>query len=563
MLRRCTRVVTVSGVGLAAARPNVLLIVSDDLRPEMGCYGGEALTPNIDALAHSNGAVLFERAYVQDAICCPTRSSFLTGRRPDTTRVWDLHTQFRDAPGAAEWKTLPQAFRDAGYTTSGMGKVFHPIAYKGKTDDIMGGSWSEPYFQPGPGPDSVHLSTTNCGVASDASDDSAYTDGQTAAHAVKVLRNVSARAEPFFVAVGFHRPHLPWVVPARYFEMYPPASIKLARNNTMPARYNATGAQQWSWDPQSGPRHCQPLYNLTRPLRLPEYGLVDNATALHFRRSYFAAVSFLDAQVGVVLDELAALGRADDTIVAFIGDHGWQLGDLGEFGKKTNFERATRTPFIIRSPLAKASAAERRAAAAREGASDAARVPAREAPPPAKSSALVEFVDLMPTLLDLALGAKPPLCPVNSSAVALCSEGKSLVAAMADPAASAGLYGAAFMQYASCMHDEGSQLGWHDSCNNGTEPHVMGYAMRTRRYRYIEWVRFNKSSSAPGGMMKWEQLFGSELYDHTAQDSVLNAAEAVNLAGDATHAAIVAALSKQLHAGWRASAAGGRGGRRA
>ena len=523
----------------ATSRPNVLLIVSDDLRPEMGCYGGEALTPNIDALAYSRGSVLFERAYVQDAICCPTRSSFLTGRRPDTTRVWDLHSQFRDAPGAAQWKTLPQAFRDAGYTTSGMGKVFHPIEYKGKKDDIMGGSWSEPYFQPSSGPDSVQLSEVNCGVASDASNDSAYSDGQTAAYAVEVLRNVSTRAEPFFVAVGFHRPPLPWVVPARYFEMYPPASIKLALHNTMPAQYNATGAQRWSWDPQSGPRHCQPLHNLT----LPEYGLVNVATALHFRRSYYAAVSFMDAQVGVVLDELDALGLASDTIVAFIGDHGWQLGDLGEFGKKTNFERATRTPFIIRNPLAKASATAAKGTAAAFEASPAA----------AKSRALVEFVDLMPTLLHLALGAIPPMCPSNSSAVALCTEGRSLAAAMADPSASAALYPAAFMQYASCMHDEGTPLGWHDACTNSAEPRVMGYAMRTRQYRYIEWVRFNKSSTAPGGMMQWDQLLGSELYDHTVQDSVLNAAEAVNLAGDAAHAATVAALSKQLHAGWRAS----------
>ena len=102
---------------------NVLLIVSDDLRPELGCYGGAAKSPHIDALAASDGAVLFERAYVQDAICCPTRSSFLTGRRPDTTRVWDLKTQFRNAPGAPLWKTLPQAFKDKGYITSGLSLI--------------------------------------------------------------------------------------------------------------------------------------------------------------------------------------------------------------------------------------------------------------------------------------------------------------------------------------------------------------------------------------------------------------------------------------------------------
>ena len=106
-----------------AKKLNVLLFVSDDLRPELGCYGGQAVSPHIDALASKKGAIVFDRAYVQQAICCPTRSSFLTGRRPDTTRVWDLHTQFRDAPGATHWKTLPQAFRDVGYRTAGMGKI--------------------------------------------------------------------------------------------------------------------------------------------------------------------------------------------------------------------------------------------------------------------------------------------------------------------------------------------------------------------------------------------------------------------------------------------------------
>ena len=122
----------------ATQRLNVLLIVSDDLRPELGTYGGEALSPHLDALAAANGTVRFDRAYVQQAICCPTRSSFLTGRRPDTTLVWDLHTQFRDAPGAAHWKTLPQAFRDAGYVTAGMGKVFHPVKYLNASDDVAG-----------------------------------------------------------------------------------------------------------------------------------------------------------------------------------------------------------------------------------------------------------------------------------------------------------------------------------------------------------------------------------------------------------------------------------------
>jgi iduronate 2-sulfatase len=323
-----------------AAPLNVLLIVSDDLRPEMGCYDGDAITPNLDKLAHSNGTVQYDRAYVQQAICCPTRSSFLLGRRPDTTRVWDLKTQFRDAPGGANWKTLPQAFADKGYICAGMGKIFHPVKYKGQTDDIAGGSWNTPYFQPEHSEDNSHpLSQTNCGLGSAVEDNAQYSDGKTAAHAVTVLQNVSKARQPFFVAVGFHRPHLPWVVPSKYMDLYPTDSVKLADHNQIPAHYNSTGAQQWSWDPQSGPRHCQPLYNKTKPPgggapTMGEYELVPDDIARHFRRSYFAAVSFLDHNVGIVLDELEALGLHKTTLVAFLGDHGWQLGDLGEFGKK-------------------------------------------------------------------------------------------------------------------------------------------------------------------------------------------------------------------------------------
>jgi iduronate 2-sulfatase len=542
----------------ASKRLNVLLLISDDLRPEMGLYGGHALSPNLDALAAQPGAVAFDRAYVQQAICCPTRSSFLTGRRPDTTLVWDLKTQFRDAPGGAAWKTLPQAFKDAGYTTAGAGKVFHPVKYRNASDDVAGGSWTEPYYQPGAGADTGHrLDQTNCGVALAEQDDAKYTDGKTAAHAVASLRkfapaakgNATSPPKPFFLAVGMHRPHLPWIVPSKYFAMYPgaPASIPLADHAARPAAYNATGAQPWSWDPQSGPRHCQPLNNKTA---FPgEYDYVPDDVARHFRHSYYASVSFMDAQVGLVLDELAAQGLADSTVVAFVGDHGWQLGDLGEFGKKTNFERATRAPFILRDPQSGNGNGN--------GSSTA---------PGTVSSALVEFVDLMPTLLELALGADavPELCPSVSSSIPLCTEGQSLAPLMAAAAAAAGGAGTAaaaaaaaassrdavFMQYAHCMHDEPGGP-WHDGCADKAEPRVMGYAMRTRRWRYIEWVRFDKTTLPPTPL--WDTVLGTELYDHTEGDTVENVAESVNVVADPALADTVAQLSKQLRAGWRAA----------
>ena len=317
-------------VNMTTTRLNVLLLISDDLRPDLGIYGGPAITPNLDRLADSTGAVRFTRAYVQQAICCPSRSSFLLGRRPDTTRVWDLKTQFRDTAGASEWKTLPQLFKDRGYFTSGMGKVFHPLNWHGESDDRI--SWTNgSYFQPTGGIDRERpLATINCTSPEATQDDDLYSDGKTAVHAVKVLRNAASMSSPFFIAVGLHRPHLPWVVPSKYFEHY--QHVDLADHRVPPRDYNATGAQAYSWDPQSGPRHCQPLRSQTQGSTpaLPEYGLVDDATARSFRQGYWAAVSQMDRNVGVVLAELDALRLTATTVVCFLGDHGWQLGDLGE-----------------------------------------------------------------------------------------------------------------------------------------------------------------------------------------------------------------------------------------
>lgn len=510
-------VFAVVGLGWASEPPaapldrrNVLFIVADDLRPEMGCYGGQAVTPSLDAFAASQGTVVFDRAYVQQAICNPTRSSFLTGRRPDSTRVWDLKTQFRESmPAGANVRTLPQYFREQGYWTAGMGKVFHPVAWQGQKDDIAGGSWSADYYHA----KGLGGNMSLCWNENDA-DEASFSDNMIAAQGIATLRQ-AAEKQPFFVAVGLHRPHLPWDVPMKYFDLYP-EDVGLADHNTPPKDYNITGAQPYSWDPQSGPRHCGPLKQETE---LPRYALVEDATAKKFRRAYFAAVSQTDANAGVVLAELDRLGLTNNTVVAFLGDHGWQLGDLGEFGKKTNFERATRSPLIVRDPRASAAAAH--------------------------SSALVEFVDIAPTLVGLAGLPTVPLCDEEAPSN-WCTEGGSLQPVLADPIGTAEWRDAAFMQYAACMHDE--QQVWHDACADPDEPRVMGYAMRTRRWRYIEWVRFNKTAAAP----VWSEVLGTELYDHTAADSVENAAEAANVVAEPSLAETVTALSKQLRAGWRA-----------
>eukprot|EP00037_Helgoeca_nana_P013417 m.123492 g.123492 ORF g.123492 m.123492 type:complete len:522 (-) comp22016_c0_seq5:66-1631(-) len=500
---------------VTGSAPNVLFVVSDDLRPEMGMYGGNAITPAFDKFATLPGTVVFDRAYVQQAICCPTRSSFLLGRRPDTTKVWDLKTQFRIS-GGKDWVTLPQFFRKNGYYTAGMGKVFHPVEYEGKIDDVAGGSWTAPYFH-AQGTQGSNM--TMCWTVNPAPDGE-FVDMMLAAHAVETLKNVSKLSVPFFVAVGYHRPHLPWDVPAHFYDLYPEDSIELADHNRIPTGYNVTGAQPWSWDPESGPRHCGPLKQ--EGTTMTEYALVPDNLAKKFRRGYYAAVSQTDHNFGILLDALDAFGLNSTTIVAFVGDHGWQLGDLGEFGKKTNFERATRAPFIIRDP--------------------------RHKVPAGRSSALIEFVDLMPTLIDLAGFTVPTTCPEDSRLVALCVEGASLSPVLHNPNQTEDWKAAAFMQYAHCMHDEGF---WHDGCSDPAEPKVMGYAIRTRRWRYIEWVGFNKTTTPP--TIHWDAVFGTELYDHTDDDTVANVAESANVVAVAANAATVKQLSGMLHRGWRAT----------
>jgi len=350
-------------------------------------------------------------------------------------------------------------------------------------------------------------------------DESLFVDNKVAAHGVQILQDAATK-QPFFVAVGLHRPHLPWDVPQKYFDLYA-EDVGLADHNMPPIDYNITGAQPWSWDPQSGPRHCGPLGPLSETEEhLPgQYDLVPEDTAKKFRRGYFAAVSQTDANTGAVLDELDRLGLADNTVVVFLGDHGWQLGDLGEFGKKTNFERATRAPLIVRDPSANTTGT---------------------------ASAIIEFVDVMPTIIDLAGLPGLPECPATGQHPDGCVEGSSLRPVMANPSGMHDWRSAAFMQYAQCMHDE--QV-WHDACFGENQPEIMGYAIRTRRWRYIEWVRFNKTTATP----LWDQLLGTELYDHTEDDTVANIAESANVVAKPELSDIVTSLSRQLRAGWRAS----------
>jgi arylsulfatase A-like enzyme len=484
------------GRGAAAApaegKLNVLFIAVDDLRPQTRAYGcAKMVTPHLDALAARG--TLFLRAYCQQAVCSPSRTSLLTGRRPDTTRVYDLQTHFRlHLPDVV---TLPQHFQAHGYHAQAFSKIYH-----GGLDDPR--SWSVKHWAPG-GPEYQKAETLAAlqklreemkaqgkvektqvlerdpktgtvlkvsqptfrvrGPAWEDPDvaDAALPDGKTADEAIRVLREVKDR--PFFLAVGFLKPHLPFVAPKRYYDLYPPGTLTLA-DNPFP------------------PKDCPPLaLHNSEELRayrdIPKQGRIPDAKALELIRGYYAATSFVDAQIGRVVDELDRLGLRERTVVVVWGDHGWQLGEHGLWCKHTNFETSARSLLLCASPTQKAKGKP--------------------------TKALVEFVDLYPTLCDLCGLPLPEGLEGTSFAPVLDAPDRPWKKA-------------AFSQY--------------------PRGKVMGHSIRTDRYRYTEWAE------------RGQPPVGVELYDHHADPG-----ENANLAARPEHQDLVARLRAQLRAGWRAA----------
>jgi arylsulfatase A-like enzyme len=372
-----------------ASRLNVLFLVSDDLNNDLGAYGAPVRSPNIDRLAKRG--VRFDRAYVQYPLCSPSRSSMLTGRRPDATGVLTnpgknpMSPHFREKlPDAI---TLPQLFRTNGWFTARVGKLYHygvPLTIgTGGLDDYP--SWDlainprgrdreihDRIFSLRPG----QFGGTVSWLADDGPDGE-HTDGIAAAEAVRLLERFKRNNQPFFLAVGFYRPHTPYVAPKRYFDMYPRDRIELPRlsdadrSRTPQAAYRSANKEQ---DAMTDDQRREAI------------------------QAYWASTTFMDAQAGHVLDALDRLGLSDSTIVVFVSDHGYHLSDHGLWQKMSLFERSARVPLIIAAPGAKA-----RGVAAR---------------------GLAELLDLYPTLAELA--GLPPKTPVD---------GVSLVPMLHDAAA--------------------------------------------------------------------------------------------------------------------------------
>jgi uncharacterized sulfatase len=457
----------------AAANPNVLFIVSDDLAARLGCYGDPlAKTPHLDRLA--GRGVLFNRAYCQFPLCNPSRASFLTGLRPDTIRIYENSTHLRETSPRVQ--TLGQTFMRAGYYVARIGKLYHygVPAHIGTDsyDDFQ--SWHyrfNPYgrdrddenqivsIRPeakGPG----RFGATLSWLAAEGAD-TEQTDGIAATHAIALLEKLKDQPRPFFLAVGFYRPHTPYVAPRKWFDLYPPERIELPK---VPAGYRDT------------------IPKAALPFRADEEKITDHQRRLAIQ-AYHASTSFMDAQVGRLLDALDRLGLARNTIVLFLSDHGYHLYEHEYWQKMSLFEVSARVPLMLALP---------------DGTS-AGKVCRRP----------VELIDLHATLADL--------CNVRAPSRL---EGKSLRPLLRNPDAS-------WTKPALTQVARQVQRPVVNGLPEPTRVNLMGYSIRTERWRYTEWN---------GGKQ------GVELYDHTTDPEELK-----NLANDPTFATTTSQLRKQLY----------------
>jgi len=354
-----------------SSRPyNILFIAVDDLRPELGCYGKPYVhSPNIDALAGTG--TRFQRAYCSVSWCSPSRTSLMTGLRPTATGVLDLETHFRSTiPDAV---TLPQFFKQQGYTALGFGKLFHNS--QALQDSL---SWSQPCWLPPveqpilayATPRNQQLAGThehNKASATEAATvpDTAYPDGMVTEQAIQALRQMEKNESPFFLGIGFYKPHLPFTAPQQYWDFYEADDLPLSAIQRLPQNASPYIFREWS-----EPGSYQDI-TTAEPYA--------DSLARHLKHGYLACVSFVDAQVGRLLAELEQLGLREETIVVLWGNHGWKLGEYGRWSKHSTMEVDTRIPLIISVPGRSPSVLEN----------------------------IVETIDIYPTLVQLA-GFSPP-----------------------------------------------------------------------------------------------------------------------------------------------------------
>lgn len=457
-------------------KPNILFLSIDDLRPDIGAYGNEEIrTPNLDAFAATS--TLMENTYCQAAVCAPSRASLMTGLRPDSNHVWHLGDKFREIN--PDIVTMPQYFHKVGYYTVNIGKIFHNYM----PDSV---SWDEPDLKPAPydGPETVYRDAETyyhtpeaqaiqlqrreeimkrvpegkriygdgwySGPAYEIADlpDSVFYDGLQTQLALQTIERIKDKDEPFYMGLGFFRPHLPFVAPKKYWDMYPPGSVSPAENNFLPENVPVMSANS-----NYELRNYVPYRSVGRPEDAP---LADSAADI-LKRGYYACVSYVDACVGQLIQGLKDLDVYDNTIIIIWGDHGWKLGEHNGWGKQTNFHIDMHVPLMFRYPGQEKGV---------------------------RSDALTELIDMFPTLCDMAGVEKADYL-----------QGTSMVPLVEDPDRE--WKKAAFSQFRRRARVS----------KDGNE--YMGYSMQTDQYHYIEWYEWDNGKKSKGAL-KARELYDHE-----------------------------------------------------
>ncbi len=505
-------------------KPHVLFISIDDLRPMLGTYGDPlAKTPNIDKLAKHG--IQFNNAFAQQAICGPSRASVMTGMRPNTLGVTHNYVKFRD--NLKDVVTLPQYFMQHGYNAAGIGKVFH----HGDKDADLSWNW-KPAFDKLPKhimrPSRYALEENNniqkkyrkamvkkygkqakfglgSGPAFESASvpDTAYLDGYTTEVAIATMKEIhQASSKPMFIGFGMNKPHLPWVAPKKYWDMYNPDDIKQSINRIKPKALPKNSASMG----------VHASFELRTFYNVPNYGDISPELAVELRHAYLACISYVDAQIGKMIQALKEEDLYEKTVVVLWSDHGYHLGDMGIWGKASNYEVATKVPLIFSTPDMRINTLFPRINT--------------------HSDALVELIDMYPTLLELTG------LPKYESL-----DGKSLVPLFREP--NKKWKTAAFSQFPTpALREWGAyplRKGMRETYfgklildveqrikdQQGKiwnrelfEKHLMGYSMRTERYRFIAWIDQRDLTSPP---------IYVELYDHHNDEN-----ETINIAANNT-----------------------------
>ncbi len=508
-------------------KKNILFIAIDDLRPELGCYGSKIVkSPNIDRLAVEGRR--FDRAYCQQSICSPSRASLMTGARPDEIGIIENRAYFRELN--PDIITLPQHFIKNGYEAVYCGKIYHGRMTDDQHSWSRSPAWKKLPFKNRPKPyglqANLHLLKKNRiqmtekygedgsrglvhGPAFEAADvpDHYFADGFSTQLAIATLKDHLSKKpdQPLFLGLGFVRPHLNFVAPKKYWDLYDRDAIKITKQSKSPRNGAATGL------------HAS--FELRTRHGIPKKGPIGNELAKDLLHGYYACVSYVDAQIGLMLEALEKTGIRDNTIIVVWGDHGWHLGEMGIWGKATNYEIATRVPLIFWTPDMKDRGKS--------------------------ANGLVELVDLYPTLCDLA-GLSKPKHLAGYSLVSLLdnpnADGKGFaVSQFPNPALrewaanplSPGMretfFGPLIEQVENKIKKQ--QGGLWD--RNLFENHLMGYTIRTERYRLVAWLDYRDTEKEPVFL---------ELFDHLNDPN-----ETKNIAGE--FPAIAQRLLKKLRSG--------------